>query len=586
MAESQTVAEAVATARQRIRQACQACRKRRRKCNGELPCSQCTFYQYDCVYGRPEPDPSTHQTHRHGRDTNRHSQTRSRAQPAAENAERSELQSGVKSGTNNNAAQAGRHSRGLAEGHADASQDPPTRFFDERKGRYCGRHSSVAFPHLVRTAVGSSAPLRLHAYGWNVNLRPETQPPGWSSIRRVITYQEIEKYSSIFLDAIGPVYELFDPPTYHERSRIYWTARTDPSPDFEALVAGVVALGSLFSQEGSMAELQLVEHAKTILDIGCSYAPGRLSTDQGAAWVLRTIYLRCTTRPHIAWFASCASMHVAEGLGLHLNQATGTNDADKARLRILHCALLLNGLISAEYGRSRVRIDMPSGTIPDTVPTSENLALAQALFALEEPLVGAERLQSLKHIAQLHTGHSVLQLHKVDIAIHWYRRNVYGVGCASLTHAEHELLVNLLRDGFTRIPGLLASAYPWWNVLSTPFQSLLALLSIDSDESLALVPEAINCLNSTANMFGVSLAAETVETARYMVKALKEKKMAHAHHLRDGDRVSNANGAGDMNAMIPPSGDILLGSTMDNWLEMFDLDGATSIGWGTSGEMS
>ena len=385
---------------------------------------------------------------------------------------------------------------------------------------------------------------------------------------------------------MGPVYELFDPASYHERSRLYWTSRTDPSPDFEALVAGVVALGSLFAREGSMAELQLIEHAKTILDIGCCYAPGRLSIDQGAAWVLRTIYLRSTTRPHLAWFASCASMHVAEALGLHLEQATSTNDANNARLRILHCSLLLNGIISAEYGRSRVRIDMPRGSIPDTVPSSDKLELALALFALEEPLVGPDRLQSLKHIAQLHAEQSVLHLHKVDVAMHWYRRHVHGVGYASLARAEHEILIDLLGDGLSHIPGLLVSGYPWSNVISTPFQSLLVLLSIDSDDSLALVPEALKCLQGVADTFGVSLATEAVEAAQHLVVALKQKKMTHAHYLRDGDRLGNVTGAGDVHVTIPPSGDILLGGTMDNWLEMFDLDGDSSLAWGTGTELT
>jgi hypothetical protein len=92
----------------------------------------------------------------------------------------------------------------------------------------------------------------------------------------------------------------------------------------------------------------------------------------------------------------------------------------------------------------------------------------------------------------------------------------------------------------------------------------------------------MKCLESTADTFGVSLAAEVVEAAQHLVKALKEKKMAHAHHLRGGDRMGTATGAVDLNATIPPSGDILLGGTVDNWLEMFDLDGDNSLGWGTS----
>ena len=44
--------------RVRTRQACESCRRRRRKCDGELPCSQCEGYSYACQYDGRHPDES------------------------------------------------------------------------------------------------------------------------------------------------------------------------------------------------------------------------------------------------------------------------------------------------------------------------------------------------------------------------------------------------------------------------------------------------------------------------------------------------------------------------------------------------
>ena len=462
-------------------------------------------------------------------------------------------------------------------GSIDAAQDPVTGFFDERKGRYCGYYSSVAFPHFVRSAVGSRAALRLHSYGWNVNVRQESQPPGWNSIRRVITYQEIEKYTIIFFEIVHPAYPLFDESVCKERIKSYWCARVEPSADFEAVVAGIVALGSLFADDVSMAEAQLVEHAKTLLDIGSCYGPGRLSIDQGAAWVLRTEYLRSTTRPHTAWFASCAAMHVAEGLALHMHQATGHHDPRNAGLRVLHCALLLNGIISAEYGRSRVRLDLPRGNLPDTYPPSAHLSLATTLFAINDAQPGAGREDALQLLAQIPTTHPIMEMSRTDIALLWYRRNFLG-SQTKLSGTGHNLLLRLIRNGISQVLGLLELRHPWWNLISTPFQSLLVLLSIDSDDSLALVPQVHDCLKAVPATFDASLATEAVETAQQLLSALKEKKKAHLAHLDSGSDclLGMRTELGDVAQL---SNGAFMGSTMDSWLNLFDAGEGESFAW-------
>ncbi|KAF2158385.1 hypothetical protein M409DRAFT_61698 [Zasmidium cellare ATCC 36951] len=520
------------TVRRRVRQACDACRRRRRKCDGLQPCAQCRFFQYDCsfskhsntsdgcsasgaVASRPSPmqvrdDEAQHCTSHNSGDTAYHLRKSGPMSPIREI---------------NTDAGCPDDELGIA-----TIAETPTSFFHARKGRYCGIHSSIVFPRKVRFIVGGPADERLHSYAWNVNLRAEPPPPAWSSVRRFITYQEILTYSNVFLQVLNPVLGIFDPEIYRERSRAYWIARDSPLPDFEAVVASVVALGSLFAEEPSAAEAQLVEQVKSILEIGCCYAPGRQSVDQAAAWALRTLYLRLTTRPSIAWLASCTGMHVAEAIALHISQVRDETDTSNTRIRVLHLMVFLNASISAEYGRSRVRFNECQSDFPGLSQPSVLSNLAGALFDLEPALESIDRTAALQKIVAIPTGHEVLELFKVDIAIHWYRRQIHSQNC-QITARETGLLVDLLEGGLLQVEKVVACRHPWWTAVSTPFHSSLLLIAMDSDKSLALVQKALNCLRSVSEVFSASLAAEAVETAERLASTLKQKKFAHLRAL-------------------------------------------------------
>jgi len=111
----------------------------------------------------------------------------------------------------------------------------------------------------------------------------------------------------------------------------------------------------------------VVEQAKVLLDLTISHPPALLSVKHVVAWVLRAIYLRCTTRPHLSWMASNNALHIAEALGLHREFSEIHNSCTMfrkvspleidLRRRTFWVAMALNQFFASEYGRSRVHID-------------------------------------------------------------------------------------------------------------------------------------------------------------------------------------------------------------------------------------
>lgn len=76
----------------------------------------------------------------------------------------------------------------------------------------------------------------------------------------------------------------------------------------EALLYGVAAMGSLFSQKDPTPMVhQLSESSGLILEQCMRYYTPTM--DLIAAWALRVSYLHLAGTPHMAWIASCTLMH-------------------------------------------------------------------------------------------------------------------------------------------------------------------------------------------------------------------------------------------------------------------------------------
>ena len=194
-------------------------------------------------------------------------------------------------------------------------------------------------------------------------------------------------------------------------------------------------LGSIFSDSPHPFESDLVKQARVILEMSVACPPALLSLDAVTAWILRTLYLRCMTRPHISWMAICTTMHISEAVGLHqeFNAARfatlsspiplGAQEIETQR-RMFWSAWLLNRLFAAEYGRSRVDLEnigcMPISSRQDDF-TPLLIELAEVLP--DEYIGSVEDFDvAFKQLFDVSNLPSTFELIKADICFHLYRR--------------------------------------------------------------------------------------------------------------------------------------------------------------------
>ncbi|KAJ9654396.1 hypothetical protein H2198_006558 [Neophaeococcomyces mojaviensis] len=418
---------------------------------------------------------------------------------------------------------------------------------DQQKGRFMQSHSSINLArNLARKAQLSKTP-RLHAYAYNLGIRKEQVAKEQVSIKEVMEFQAVKSYLHRFFETVGALYQIVDELEMVEKCTAYWTTEVPFRSGFEAFVAGTVALGSFFSATPSELEPQLVEHAKQILDASCGLTPVSMSADHASAWIMRTIYLRLTTRPHLAWFASCATMHVIEALGLHVDIALleRTNASSKAQQRrskqcenIYIISVFLNAFISAEYGRSRVVLQ---GATPLTLldnltegPRANIQNLAFVLLSIEIPEISSETLDSIFGVlSKVHNEPPPLALVKADVALFLYRKAVNSKGWSgqTLTDFQHHSLLLLIKASLPAGHCMVDKNQPWYNLLSTPFQAFMVLADIESDESLELLPEVISLMAHVEACFGTHLAKEALEVTKWLLSGLSAQKSKQADAL-------------------------------------------------------
>lgn len=520
--------------RVRIKRACDSCRKRKRKCDGQYPCDQCVGYEYPCSYpGDPDERRKDDSPEKNAGTFLKLNGSAESTSPIFGSAKRARQ---VRSASPSSPADS-------HDGDENPVESSKTHLavVDYTKGRFSSAHSGLVLPRKLGQQIGLHKDLRLHSYGWNLGTGLEARSTIIPAVRQLLTLEETFFYGRISLNVVGLIFPtLPDHARFFARCTKYWSTDTAQSDDFEAVISCVVAIGSFFATTAAPVELQLMDHAKQILDRGSSYAPGLLSLDQAAAWLLRTIYLRLTTRPHLSWFASCATVHIIEAMGLHLDLKTVdlaaqnpefvTTELLAIRRNLFECAMFMNALISADYGRSKVTLHShhQEGDIGE--PTRKLHHLTKLLSQIDTDLEPSQRLGILRSIHKLPNEPSIYALLKTDVAIHMYRKHII-VRQVKATERETTAMLQIMKAALSELQSFLPSKNPWWNVLSTPFQILLVLLAMDSDDSLSLVAEAMYVLRAVHDTFPTPLAAEVLETASILSCALQEKKYKQANFL-------------------------------------------------------
>ena len=422
---------------------------------------------------------------------------------------------------------------------ADSDSSTPARMamvLEPTKNRFTCAHSAMAFPRSIGLELHSENVPRLHSFAWNCGTRAELAHTMESKLSVWMALEDAQQFFNTYFEVIDPSYGFIRKDSFLQRCTEHWNS-SKPDIEFEAVICGVIGLGSLFSGSGPCrCEIELVDHARLILDMGVSHPPGLRSFTQVVAWILRVLYLRATTRPHLSWLASCQTMHLAEAVGLHQEmnafQLTSKNvtfcpEELDIRRRTFWVAWSLNRLLAAEYGRSPVdlrSIGCQSLAQNTSDCTSQFVALASSLpeYCVSPTQEVKSSILAFDDATAVECESAPLRLVKADVCISIFRR--LRIVNARLQPQQVVELISIIRTALADTRTLATSKRPWWNIASTPFQSICVLISINSRQSLELLREALETLESVVNSFDTHLAKEALTTARMLVARLREEK--------------------------------------------------------------
>lgn len=496
--------------RQRSRAACTPCRQRKRKCDGRLPCATCVRYEYQCEYDQKSKRASIPQN----------------ADVAQEPPKTQPLGS-----TPPNIIQLQKH----------PLTAPGARFhhrgiLDPVKTRFVRANSAIAFPRILGMDLESDSIPRLHSFAWHLGIRREPEEPPVNITDRM-TWTEFQGLAESYFKHVRPEFGLLDQAEFMETMAPRFA---DPSgvKDIDSVALGVAALGSFFSQVPHPKEEAMVMDARGILmhrSIGMSPAPNHV-----AGWILRTIYLRLTSRPHGAWMTSCITMHQVEAAGLHKEIQTiavvypqvPTNDHKlaKNRRRLFWIARALNTILSFEYGRTRVNFDVvttkkfaaENGTHAHQFVELADILPNDFVDRDREPDPPAALGAALSKIEAMQTESQFISMLKADLSFAIYRR----LWLMSLTDAKDraETVINIGKAALPAATKLLQSRTPWWNVICCPFQLLCVVISVGTPRSLAHIQEIMNLMHDVAAVYDTHMVREAYNQATALIHMAKKRK--------------------------------------------------------------
>jgi len=445
---------------------------------------------------------------------------------------------------------------------------------DPMKTRYMGLHSVMAFPRNLGLDFRSANPPRVHSFAWNCGIGPEEPGSNHTNLKDLVSREEFERYWKVYFETVHPVFGILDQRVFLRTADQFWGEESGHSA-FEAIIAGVVALGSFFSAAlGHPRESEIVQHAKNILEDPT--ISRRVSVEQVSAWILRTLYLRSTTRPHLAWLASSITIHLAEATGLHHEIdavvlmtdsaepviAPGQTGSEQAR-KLFWCAWMINTMISYEYGRSssslnHITCKQPKSTKGDY--TAVLISVAQ-LVPRESIDAGPDLQRTLTKIQQIPDSHPFISMSKGDLCMALYRHH----HLLKLALDKKEIL-HIISIGKTAIEAAYKLAEDnkfWWNVLCTVFQYNCVLLAIDTAESLAQVASAMCTLEGIARMLGTHVSSEALNTIKILLRDSMRKKRQEVQLLEAADADLSANMGSDLGDM--ENVDINWDALLDPW---------------------
>lgn len=488
--------------------ACGECRRRKRKCDGNAPCSSCAGYGYSCSY---EPTSASNNT------TNLTEENDSRGYSL--------------------------HKGKLTPAETNPTKDLGCDVLSTRKplegsqyDRMITVGSAFALPRILGAELNDPTPPRLHSFGYNLGLRPERRNKFVSKIASFLSEKECHNLVTVFFVDVHPTFAFLQQDTFFRQVQSLWRDSTE-NPGLEALTCAVCVLGSFFSNPPNEYEGEIFSHCLSILEMANAEPVARPDEKILGAWILRTIYSRLTTRPRIACMASHTAMQIAEVLGLHRSQdprAVESSDqphldvflGDRRR-RLFWLTWSLNHLLSTEYGLTPVILSSVTCGLFDDGPGTHSAKLVSLIHILkdgfEESLSAVNPGEVERHIRQIQdlpTGPAIFTLYKAEVCLSLIRR-ILSV-TRVISNSCQTIIVSIIKTALSEIPGILTKHQPWWNVLSVPFQTVCVSLALDNILVLPLLPDAMELLQSITLAYDSKLAKEALSTAHHLLIASRQ----------------------------------------------------------------
>lgn len=517
--------------RRRTKLACEPCRTRKRKCNGNLPCETCSQFEYDCYYVTAK------------------SKRKSSTQNIPEQVHRSPLSSDqpvVASPSQRHNKEPQRPlSRGTSaeEGDVQSTRRTPD---DPINGNShlesLEANSGAAFVRRLGLKIDPSNAPRLHLFAWNAGDRLAGCPTGTPrNVTSILTEAEIRALALIYFEKVAYAYGFIDWDIFFQRLEERWKTPTRDST-YDPVLCGVAALGLLFSQKfPTIIEPDLVESARTLLEQHSLSMPPSIDTVTG--WVLRVAYLRMSSLPHMTWLASCSLMHVAEAAGIHLetpsrtilNASSETIDLDTRR-RLWGMAQHLH--IWASFDLGRTNITLSGATTKPVEPkrgdyTSQLLGLIPFTESLDPNKArSVEDLEAdMNRVLAEERSEPPVVMAQVNLMLCIFRR--LRAQKSNMLNLQAGRILAVATKGLQAARRMAAAGTPWHHVANVPFQVVCLALAIDSRASLALVGEAMRTLQLVANSWSNAVLREAYNTAYLLVMLHQRRKEEDAKTLRD-----------------------------------------------------
>ncbi|BCS02812.1 uncharacterized protein AKAW2_61076A [Aspergillus luchuensis] len=541
--------------RKRARKACNPCHQRKRRCDNQYPCGMCTTYDYSCRY-----DDDATGTVGDSVDDPPHAK-RISVDGRSRLANRPHVEQGHREAKANSSS---------TKSPATVTSTPPG-LFDEQKFRYTGASAAMAFPHVLGVNLGGDSPPRLRSCAYNFGNRPDEASNPHSFLGDLISEQDLSHYAGVYFTVMNPIGDILDPRLFADRCHQYYDGGYSTDITFAAVAAGVACLGSFLSSDRHPRETDLVLYAKAILDDPASMRT--LNIDHIIAWDMRAFYLRATSRPKIAWIASCTVMHLCETVGLHdeasikkiaskAGAAALGLDADRLR-RIFWASWAAHNMLSYEQDCSAVHFR--SVTCQSFIPTPGSVAdqfvrLVQCTPAPNSPFrlysepadLNEELFERLRAVTELKVTHPFLVVTAADIAFCFYRR-LYQA--QALPSAEFiSLIIDCGNAGLKAAEQLANEGHLFWNVLGSVFQYACVLLAIDSPIASAHLGTVFKRLENLVKAADTTLTREALSIARHLLSlktAKKRKELAELEAVEAGFQSGLTPPEPEANASMP-----------------------------------